>query len=198
MRTFAAALVCLLSTSALAWEPPRRDDVKGAFAVRGGYALPRGEAERDLDLADVFTAAVPGWIELGARGEHTFVGFYFSYADARIAHCPPDVSCSGYSMRAGFEVLYSLLADAPVTPWVGVGIGWEGAKQKRGPDSTTASAFELGNLQLGIDVRAGRAVTLGPYVTASFARYSQADGEDIENPATHAWLQGGLRCEVRF
>jgi hypothetical protein len=197
MRKIAALLVCLSAAPAAARGYPRRGDTdtSSAIAVRGGYGLPFGEAVKGLDLADMYKGAAPGWIEVGARGERTFFGAYFQYATALPKNCDPSESCSGYTMRAGLEVLYSLAPPiARFAPWIGAGIGWEGLKR----GDAKASAFEFANLQLGGDLRVTRTVSVGPYATVSFARYLQADGETIEAPATHAWLQMGLRCEARF
>jgi hypothetical protein len=203
MRKIAAVLVCLAAVPALAREPWRQGGsaTSSAVAFRGGYGLPWGEVVKGLELGDIYKGSAPGWIEVGARGDRTFLGLYFQYAAAFVKDCPPGMSCSGYTMRAGVEILHSLLAPtARFSPWLGAGIGWEGLKLKAGGNSVSFSAFEFANLQLGGDVRVSRSFSVGPYATVSFARYLQAEGETIEDRdrANHAWLQMGLRCEARF
>jgi hypothetical protein len=203
-RVAAAVLICFAAAPALAREPmplfnrPQPPESGIIVGVRGGYGIPFGDAQAEVGLDEVLDSTFPAWVEVGARRGRLFFGLYYQYALAKEAACDPGDSCSGWMMRAGAELLYTLAPEKQVSPWLGVGMGWVGIQLKNGGGTTRADAFEFANLQYGIDWKVTPAFVVGPYGTVSFARFGSVDGAPIEERATHSWLQLGLRSELRF
>ena len=173
---------------------------------RLGYALPMGKAG-----GAKFKESVNGMIFLwGDVGywpiPHLFVGLYLTPGYV-FPDCDGFDSCSGWDLRFGPQVIGRFLPFHEVTPWVGVGAGYEMLWTKRSNDAlkynTSARGLELLNLQAGVDVRS-RGQFLGIFLSFSLGKYSSGKykledksggalgGEvDVEDSDNHSWLAIG-------
>jgi hypothetical protein len=182
------------------------------LGVRIAYGIPLGGAtkaqnslDEDVDLSDVVAGLLPIQLDLGYRiNNHLFVGGYGSYAFGFKPDLCDDspVECDSPSqVRVGGEVLFNVL---PVThamsPWIGAGIGYEWLN---GPVSDgQLHGMEFFNVQAGVDFRLADHMRLGPYAQFSLGQYSKASatvlGEDVSNDlddkATHEWLNFGIKA----
>lgn len=183
------------------------------LGVRIAYGIPMGGAtkaqsslDEDVDLSDVVAGLLPIQLDLGYRiNNHLFVGGYGSYAFG----FKPDLcdetgapECDSPSqVRVGGQVLFNIL---PVThamsPWIGAGIGYEWLN---GPVfDGQLHGMEFFNVQAGVDFRLADHMRLGPYAQFSLGQYSTTSatvlGEDVSNDlddkATHEWLDFGLKA----
>jgi hypothetical protein len=197
----AAALACAIATAAGARDRPAPgggEELSGVLALRAGVALPAGSATKGVLFSDALaTGALPLGVELGARGTNTTLGVEVEWGRSFVPSCPAGQDCAGSVWRAGLEVLYRLSPESRASTWLGVGMGYEGTTLRVGDRSTRLDSFELLNLQLGRDVALGRGVLLGPFVAATFAQGMTVDGKDVQDKSPHAWLQLGLRAELR-
>lgn len=196
--------------------PTRRDNPGLDLGVRLGYARPFGSSFGDTagddKLRDLVSSAVPLALEAGYRVNAGFtVGAFFQYGVMQVeanpySGCGPVISCSGYLVRVGVEGIYNFNLDFALTPWVGVGAGYEWfhiSSSGNGQSAAiTARGFELVTVQAGGDVRVAPGFAVGPYVSLSLARYATAsfgapgfagtstfDGDN----GLHEWLQLGVR-----
>jgi opacity protein-like surface antigen len=182
------------------------------LGVRLGYALPFGNTDGTDKLSDGFSGAVPIVLEAGYRLNESFtVGALFQYGLAQVKEnmttmCGGAVSCSGSVIRLGIEGIYNFNLDAPVTPWVGIGSGYEWMNISgtvAGQNiSAGAKGFEFVTVHAGGDYRVTPQLALGPFLSFSLAQYSSISGEapglgsttmDITQKKMHEWLQIGVR-----
>jgi hypothetical protein len=181
------------------------------LGVRVGYALPLGSIDEGDKTSDTFSGAIPLVLEAGYRLNANFtIGALFQYGIAQVKDTDPcgttGVSCSGSIVRLGIEALYNFNLDGPVTPWVGLGTGyeWMSVSAEGGGQNLTAGAhgFELATIHAGGDYRLSRQLALGLFASLSIAQYSTISVEgtgvpsqsmDITNKAIHEWLQIGVR-----
>lgn len=182
-------------------------------AYRLGWAFPMGNVEKDAKFSD----AVHGMIFLG--GDFGYWPIPYLFAGIALTggyvfpQCTSGVSCSGFDVRGGPEVIVRFLPFEKVTPIFGVGAGYEWMMIKRStPDiSSTAKVhgFEALNLQAGVDVRAEGQIfgmflfySLGKYTKESSSVDNSATGKsssssgDVLNAETHSWLGIGARGTI--
>jgi len=178
---------------------------------RLGYGRPLGEASSLYDLGTDNNGMLFLWGDFGYWPiPHLFAGIYGS-GGYLLPDCSGGASCSGWEARGGLEVNVRILPFDNVTPWVGVGAGYEWMMLK---NSTTLVArtvkwhgFELLNLQAGVDVRQ-RGDYFGIFVSYSMSKFNkysssledkigsgadQKDSGSIDSPTTHGWLGIGAR-----
>jgi opacity protein-like surface antigen len=182
------------------------------LGLRLGYALPFGKTDGNDNLGDGLSGAVPIVLEAGYRLNANFtVGALFQYGIAQVkenmtTNCGGAISCSGSVIRLGVEGIYNFNLDTPLTPWVGLGTGyeWMSISLSSGGQSGSASArgFEFVTLHAGGDYRLMPQLALGPFVSFSLAQYSSATAEapgfpsmtmDLTDKKMHEWLQIGVR-----
>lgn len=172
-------------------------------ALRSGVAVPLGEAfVTSGKLSSTITGYVPLRLDLGYRfARHFYVGVAAQLAVIVPNGCPEDSRCSGTSSRFGAMVAYHLLPDRPFDPWLGAGMGFETLKVSRAVNGTgvdvSARGLELLDVELGADVRATRALRLGPVLSTSIGRYTtvSVNGTPTRDfdTALHAWVMFGFR-----
>jgi hypothetical protein len=120
-------------------------------------------------------------------------------------------SCSGWSLRAGPEVIARLLPFQNITPWIGVATGldflWLNRSTSAFHESTNASGFELASLRFGVDVRKNGQF-VGAFASYSVAQYTSVDYhlEDAKGASVgdgsssdvqrHGWLSFGVRGSI--
>jgi hypothetical protein len=182
------------------------------FGLRLGYALPMGDESSGSKLSDGLSGAIPIVLEAGYRiNGNITVGALFQYGFAQVKDnmstgCGGAVSCSGSVMRLGIEGIYNFNLDAVLTPWVGIGTGyeWLGVSLSSGGQSGSASerGFEFLTVHVGGDYKLSPQVALGPFLSFSLGEYSTVSASapglastsmDISNKAMHEWLQIGVR-----
>jgi hypothetical protein len=176
------------------------------------------------ELSRRYAWQIPFLVDVGARFARSFfLGGYLGFGigstgrDARVdGACDDndengrnDIACSAASFRIGLELQYSFAPSERINPWIGYGIGFEGASASikddyRGYDESDSSAgITYADFTAGFDLR--HKVGFGPFIDAAFGQYRQTTtdlGErgkyhyTIENHALHVWLTLGLRFVV--
>jgi hypothetical protein len=181
------------------------------FGARLGYALPFGNTNGTEKLSDGFSGAIPIVLEAGYRlNPNITLGALFQYGFAQVKDnnttgCGGAVDCSGHIIRLGIEGIYNFNLDSVLTPWVGLGVGyeWMGISLSSGGQSgsLTAKGLEFLTLHVGGDYRMSSQLALGPFLSFSLAQYSSATLEaggtsmsmDLTDKKMHEWLQIGVR-----
>jgi hypothetical protein len=182
------------------------------LGVRLGYALPFGNTSGSEKLSDGISGAVPIVLEAGYRINANFtVGALFQYGIAQVKEnattmCGGAISCSGSVIRLGIEGLYNFNLDTPLTPWVGLGTGYEWMSIDISGMGASGSAgtrgLEFLTLHAGGDYRLSQQLSVGPFLSFSIAQYStvtaQLPGQpstsaDVTDKSMHEWLQLGVR-----
>lgn len=214
-------------------KPPQPEDTGGAPPARRGlqvaadlgYAMPLGRLEggtsqvgdsnirQSNDLARLFGAQGMLTFEVGAKvQDHIYVGGYLAGSFGGVGTdftslCDrSDVKCFTDVFRLGFAFKAHLLPASFVNPWLGVGLGYEGAgltaKGPNGEMSLTASGVEL-PLSLGADIRLSKHIGIGPKVDLTVAQYGHAELQGVDGKVTsssvddkdiHSWLNVGARA----
>ena len=235
VSSFVALAVALVTAPAFAQDPPAPPPAEPAatpppvaqqtaaatgsvfeqpgfdFGVRLGYALPMGNTSGSEKLSDGVSGAIPVVLEAGYRLTPNFtIGALFQYGLAQIKDgdttgCGSGIDCSGSVIRLGVEGIYNLNLGTALTPWVGIGAGyeWFSITASAGGQSASVSAkgFEFATLHAGGDVRVAPNFALGPFLSFSLAQYASASLEgggmsmsmDIDQKSMHEWLQIGVR-----
>jgi len=196
------------SSAASVFEQPGFD-----FGARLGYAVPFGKTDGNDNLSDFLSGAIPVVLEAGYRLNADFtIGALFQYGFARIKSngdfdcSAAGIDCSARILRLGIEGIYNLNLAGPVTPWVGLGTGYEwfsfSASGPGGEASAGANGFEFVTVHAGGDYRLAPNFALGGFVSLSLAQYKTVSAEipgmpstsmDITDKKMHEWLQLGVR-----
>jgi hypothetical protein len=184
------------------------------FAARLGYAVPLGNSTGGTHLSMGTGGAEALVLEVGYRVNGRFtIGGLFQYAVAQmkgglLAGCGYGTDCSGRVLRVGIEAIYNFNLDTTLTPWVGLGTGYEWfpvtASANGSSGSSTVRGFEFATVHAGGDFRVSPQLTLGPFVSfslAEYASYEQYFPPDfpggympINDKSMHEWLQLGIRA----
>ena len=225
MREFLlAGLVVLLA--------PAAAHAQVQLGLRAGYGLSGGDAysyssraiptnpSGTAKMSDSLRAQLP--IQLDAMYGSTrdlAGGVYLAYGFGQLGDTPCSrISCnkSGHDLRLGVQGIYTFSkVGGPFLPWAGLFLGWEQAVAEykftigslNGQSAKyTLSGWEAG-LQVGGDLMLGERLSVGPYLTYSFARYTT---RDVAPPAslgnvpldlgatTHTWLGFGVAGKFRL
>lgn len=212
MRSRLAVLLAVLASPAAAAPPPGADSGL-VISFRAGYGVPFGDVARgDGPVSDLVGAKVPLALELGYRfGGHVHGDLYFELAPAAVeAPCPPDASCSASDVRFGLAVQLHAAPSSRLDPWIAVGFGVEvmNAAYVPGPGpgrwEYAWSGVEV-PVEGGVDLRLTDRFTLGPFLHASFARFTSFTQRppggttvsgSIDDRETHGWLGLGLKATL--
>ncbi|MCP3102313.1 autotransporter domain-containing protein [Myxococcus sp. K15C18031901] len=203
--TATSAVLLLILLCAAPTAHAESEGLKLTVGARAGYGLPTGlvrggEGHYDVRLNKVAKGIIPMQIDAGTfLASRIYVGAFFQYAKGLAAsECQGE--CGVSAMRFGLAVSYHHPWSEDLSPWLGVGAGYDILDADQMPSvmtgklervDATSKGFELGNVQAGLDFRLAGPVWFGPYVTATLARYKEQD------PRDHSWLMGGLRLMVR-
>lgn len=221
MRRFplpaALAALALLSApaGAAAGSAPMLQDETGlSLSARVGWAVPFGKAEGGgPDLSSTYEGKLPIWIELGYRfGPHLAANLFLELAPVTLASgaCPAGAACSAADVRFGLDLQLHPSPAGRFDPWLGVGVGLEFLNevvdQGGAERETRLGGLELPLLEAGLDVAVAPRLSVGPYVSASFAWFTSVavrEGGvrrtfDVEDRALHGWLQAGLRATIKL
>jgi hypothetical protein len=188
-----------------------------SIGARSGYALPVGTVARDpflngvTDLSRYASGMVPFAADVGYRiTPHWYVGgtFTFGIVSTGSQLCQGvngGCTSSANDIRAGGMLKYTFAPERKLTPWIGVGGGYEVLNISRTVGTVTTDAtvkgWELLNVHAGLDYRAATHVTVGPVVGFSLAQYTsfsqsssngQSTSTDINNTALHHWFFFGV------
>jgi len=182
--------------------------------TRVGYGIPLGEIAPSYSIAEFAGAQVPFGFGIGYRlNPHLSAGVMMQYG---IVKRSDETQCVGLSMtclardtRLGAAVHYRVSPDKSVSPWVGLGVGYEwftvtSSSSIGAPYSARFNGVELANLEVGADFKAAPGLALGPYLSGSLDQFistSHTEGystdfvgtTSIEEKAYHAWLMVGVR-----
>jgi hypothetical protein len=210
MRALGLGGLLLLCMSSAALAAPERTGID--LGARIGYGIPFGDIDADRGtLAGWVSGAVPVTIEAGYRfNRRLSIGPYFQFAFAQVRNntntgCGANSDCSGWIVRAGMQGIYNLDVSSVISPWIGLGVGYEYTTYSGSVGSVgfsgTANGWEFVNVQLGGQVSLGQDISLGPFVGLSIARYGDVSGglgnlsasSDVTHPAVHEWLMFGAR-----
>ena len=218
MRASQALVLCALLAAPAARAQPADDPTGLVLGARIGWGVPFGDVSRDaIAVGDVVERKIPVWLELGYRfGRHVTGEIYLELAPASVqpSYCAPDVSCEASQVRFGLAIQLRLAPGAVLDPWLGLGFGvevlnatiWEPAPIP-GEVEWRWAGVELPVVEAGIDLAVFDRLSLGPYVTATLARFTSVSQRPVGGPtssgaiddrATHGWLQAGLRAVLRL
>jgi hypothetical protein len=183
------------------------------FGARVGYAVPLGHSTGGTNLSQGVGGAELLVLEVGYRVNGTFtIGALFQYGVAQmkgglLAGCGGGQDCSGRVLRLGIQAIYNFNLDTALTPWVGLGTGYEwfpvGLTAGSQSGSSTVRGFEFATVHAGGDFHVSPRFNLGPYASFSLAEYSSTSFDfpgfvggymPINDKSMHAWLQLGVRA----
>jgi hypothetical protein len=179
-----------------------------AIGLRGGYALPFGNANGVTVRDNVAQGAVPIGVDVGwFFTPHLYVGAAFSYGiGVGIGRLnptcgDPDIDCSAAMYRLGGVAHWHFLPTEDWDPWVGVGLGYEylqvtATSQVDGSSSNPTSALQGLNvtLEAGLDYKPLRYFGLGPYMEVATGSYiAGTSGFDV-----HGWGILGARFRLNL
>lgn len=196
-------------------------------AFRGSYAVPFGSSSEGTGIRDLIVGLVPVQADLGYRFDaHWFVGVFGAAGiGVKGEECRDDgdtaPAAEGEAPAVGTKcdapnnfrigllaVLHLLPTTADVSPWVGLGAGyeWLNISETLGRRTfvQTFSGFELLNVQAGVDFAVGSRLRVGPFAQLSLGRYStvsadgSADAEPLPAPGHtfHQWLHFGVKASL--
>lgn len=186
---------------------PRGDDGSGfGVGIRAAWAMPSGGLTNSESVGDSIDYQIPIWLEAGYHfNKNFYAGLYFQWAPLFAGNnCLAGADCSSSGLRFGAEILYHIIGEGLVQPWVGLGGGYEilNVTRAAGADRTF-KGLELLNVQAGIDLGLSSHFTVGPYASYQlFGKYSSFSSNGVSNDITdstgHSWLQVGLKTAYRF
>ncbi|HVE85790.1 MAG TPA: hypothetical protein VND93_23205 [Myxococcales bacterium] len=205
-----AAILPLLVAAAVS-APDAHSGISAS--VRAGYGIPLGRVSNasGAELSRVYVGTLPLWGDLGWRfNEHLVASAYLQWGLGLIndASLSANSSASGSDVLIGLQATWSLTPERPVSPWVGVGAGYEWANFFERTDtflgalefSTQNRGFQL-MLQAGADWRHETWPPLGPFLTVVIGEFQTSQltsggvtvTQDVTNPPVHVWVQLGVR-----
>ncbi len=185
-----------------------------AAGFRLGWSIPGGDFENTPAGAAPLSLGITGVLGLGIDAGYRFTenlllvlnvggGYVFP------KNCGGGESCSGWQIRGGPMGMWRFLPFQNISPWVGLGAGYEYIVQSRtvgGSDRNVAyHGFQFLELSGGAHFRTSRTYA-GPFVSFVLGRYGTKSrsgtlaGEDydesdpVEDPATHQWITLGLHA----
>jgi hypothetical protein len=110
-----------------------------------------------------------------------------------------DSSATLFSSAAGIQTDWHFLPGGhEFDPWVSLGSGWRGYWINENAGNVSVQGMELAKLQVGIDYRIDRAVSVSPVVGADLSAFltESAPGSDgfhnISNPHVNTFLFAGM------
>ncbi|NPC73920.1 hypothetical protein D7Y27_19105 [Corallococcus sp. AB004] len=215
-RHFIASLAlttCLGALPAAAQEPSNSGL---ALGVRGAFGIPVGDSGTDLSLKDTFGSTVAPQVDVSYFfNRQLSLGAYFQYGigSGPGDECSDGADCKSKVLRFGIDLDYHFRPAGFVSPWVGVGVGYEIGSLEVGEGSNSAwfklEGYDLGHAHFGVDLQLTRSIAVGPYISASVGQYNKGairlgDAAEISNDLSddekqiHVWIQPGVRVQFRL
>lgn len=188
------------------------------LGLRLGYGIPLGSAVPGSDLNKNIAGELPLWVELGYRldprwmvGAYGLYGFGFATSDEERMCDANHVDCSLHDLRLGAQIQYHVVPAGKLDPWLGLGFGYEwltangtlASGVRSG--SATLRGWEFVHLQAGADWPVGEGLAIGPFISFSFAEYTNVSTDcsgascgpgvngPVDDKSLHQWLVVGLR-----
>lgn len=192
MKIFHLAPVLLFSTIASA-QPSEGVDAElapadGAFELAIGTGFAQGGGKLGGGMRNLEDLAGPGGsVELDAGYRATpnlTVGLYGTFSKFQHGDFV-DSSTDVLGASAGIQAAVHLRPDHEIDPWVSIGTGWKGLWLS--PDSgktTSLQGLELARIQVGVDYRISKEVSIAPVIGGSLGMYISQD-----SPSTMAYTE---------
>jgi hypothetical protein len=194
IASLALAAAMALSRPASADDAAEPVDPDGLdLGFRLGFAFPIGSInEVSSDLSSSFNGLVPITLEGGRRFDRLYtVGPFLQYGRALVKG---GGTTSDYIF--GLQGIYRIDVSGSVTPWIGLGAGYEILGIGSG---FSLRGFEFATVQAGGQFHPSPGFGFGPFASFSFGEFTTAsDGsndQDLPNPGVHGWLELGLRLD---
>jgi hypothetical protein len=199
----ALAAAALLAPAAA----PAQAQAQATFGLRLAWAPAVGSAADHVPMSEAVESELPIQGDALWRAGPLAFGAYGSWAFGQVGGtaCADGASCSASGVRAGAEATWTFAPwSFGAAPWVGAGLGWEWATQRRerlGASTTTSwNGPELA-LQGGAEWRVQGPFAVGPFALVGLGSYrtvsvdtGQASASaPIANRAVHAWIHLGVR-----
>ncbi|MCY1046047.1 hypothetical protein OV208_32340 [Corallococcus sp. bb12-1] len=177
-----------------------------ALGFRAAYGIPLGNTVGNAKMADLIGETVAPQVELAYFfNSRLSLGVYFQLGFGRAHDACFEALCGSTVRRYGIDLDYHFQPGAFVSPWVGVGLGFEDATvefeaEAPGSGSLPYKGFDLGHAHVGVDLRLNRTVAVGPYLSASLGQYRRAGSHEFSSDGrrVHAWIQPGVRMQLHF
>jgi hypothetical protein len=204
--------------------PPGAKGFQIAFRTGAMFPLGAASGASGDSLARRYAWQIPIVVDIGGRFARSFfLGGYVGFGlgstgnDPRVdAACSDDdanghndMVCSAASFRLGIEMQYSFQPDEALNPWVGYGLGFEGAsatikdKYLGLEESDSSGGVTYAAFSAGLDVR--QKVGLGPFLDVALGQFNQTTTDlgargkfkyTIEDRTLHVWLTLGIRVVI--
>jgi hypothetical protein len=206
MRAVVAAALLLPSAAAA------QRGVGVELGLRLAWASAFGSAAAHVPMSETVEWQVPIQADVLWSAEGFAAGLYASWGAGGFSGqpCADGASCSAQAVRAGFQGFWRFRRwDFGAAPWLGGGLGWEWAAQRReraGLATTTRWNGPELSLQGGAEWRLGPRFGLGPFALLGAGRYERISVEtpvevgsaDLAHRSTHGWVQLGVRGAFDF
>ena len=164
------------------------------FQAGAGYVYKNGTRLNgtvgDVKLSDAANGGIAFALDLGYRlNSRWFIGAFGQYTHVLTKNnplsCPDGFDCSTGQIRLGPQVQYHFSPDASFDPFVGLGFGIVLLNSSIKGTQPTGVALDIDsktrgpefvNLTVGGKWRAGESFSFGPYLNATYARYTVRAG----------------------
>lgn len=208
-----AALTALVASPAFAqWnrqEPghrasqPEEDGTGFTLGLRGAFGMPMGTLGGTQDVSSVTSGQIPLWAEVGYRlNRNVTLGVFAQLTKGFAAGCPNQASCSTSDTRFGVEATYAFMPGSMLSPWAGLGVGYEILSWSRAGADSSASGLEYGNAQVGVDLSLNAHSSVGPFAAMTVGKFSSQNSGGVSTSYTdsglHGWTQFGLRFAYKL
>ncbi len=175
------------------------------FAARLAYAPALGDVAAHVPMSEAMRSQIPLQLDALWRFGDLAAGVYAAYGLGQVpASACAGGDCSASDVRVGVQGLLALEPRSGVVPWVGAGVGYEWATERRArADTRTTWSFRgLDALvQGGAEWNVAGRFSAGPFAALALGRYAHvaldtpdASGSaDIPSKGFHAWILVGVR-----
>ncbi len=176
-----------------------------AAGFRLGWGIPGGEFEKSglgLAMSDVITGVLGLGVDAGYRfTENLYVVLNVSGGYVFPKNCGGGATCTGWQIRGGPMGMWRFLPFQNVSPWVGLGAGYEYIVRSAtlgGSESSVAyHGFQFVELSGGAHFRTSRTYA-GPFVSFAMGQYgsksTSSSSGSVDDPATHQWITLGVHA----
>ncbi len=194
----------------------RRRRFKPGFAAgfQLGWSLPGGSFEKTAAGEAKVGTSVAGVLGLGIDVGYRFTENLYVVMQMGAGYvfpnsCNGGASCSGWQFQGGPMGVWRFLPFQDVSPWVGLGAGYEYIVQSVSLGASDFSSayhgFQFLRLAGGAHFRTSRTYA-GPFISYALGQYGStstsgtiagvdsSDSGSVDDPATHHWITLGLHA----
>ena len=152
-----------------------------------------------VNLQDNAGSGIAGELDLGYRlNPNLTLGLYGMITEFNGARNVENQQVNQRSVAAGVQGQFFLRPYHVVNPWVGLGTAWRGYWSV--PDVggiTSRQGWQIARLEIGVDMRASRAISIGPYVGGSLdvwftEKQPGQDSRNLDGPPLSAFFIAGI------